>query len=125
MPEACIPRTFTSLAEATAAIRGLSDPVVLIRFATTPDDDVVIAANDAAAATPFTPAAGEHPDRRRDRSLTADIEIGYLHRQLLERGHARQVIALDGGHLHEVTVTRVKVEGDDAVYGFASGKPRS
>jgi hypothetical protein len=67
------------------------------------------------------PAVGDHPDSRRDRDVTPDIELEYLYHQLVERGHAKQLLSLDGGYLYELTVARIIVAGDEAVYGFVSG----
>jgi hypothetical protein len=70
-------------------------------------------------------SAGDHPDSRRDRDVTPDLELEYLYHQLVERGHARQLLSLDGGHLYELTVARIMVEGDDAVYCYVSGTLRA
>ena len=112
---------FASLGDAIAALDSAAEAIVLARFAPVPADNVIIAVNEAAAANPLTPLPGDHPDERRDRNLTADIELDYLYRQLIERGHARQVLAL-GGHLRELTINRVEINGDERVYAFV--KPR-
>ncbi len=117
------PRRFASLAEAIATLRKERSPMVLTRFSLDPVADVVIAANRASAKTGYAPVPGEHPDRRRDQRLTAEIELNYLYRHLVERGHARQVLAIDDGRLMELTVTRVDIAGDAAVYGFVRPKP--
>jgi hypothetical protein len=117
------PFRFASLADAIAALEREPAPMTLTRFAPDPADHVIIAVNAAGAAIPHVPAPGDYPDRRRDLDATADVELDYLYRQLVERGHARQVLSMDGGHLVELTVTRVAIAGDDAVYGFVV--PRS
>ncbi len=101
----------------------MSKPLVLSRFEPTPADSVIIAANPAAAANPYSPVAGTHPDRERDRDVSADFELEYMYRQLIERGHARQVVSL-GGRFFELTASRVEIAGDDAVYAFVERKPR-
>jgi hypothetical protein len=98
--------------------------MVLTRFDPTTADRVVVAINAAAAADRTTPAPGERPDIRRDRDVTADVELEYLCRQLIERGHARQVVSI-GGRLMELTVNRIFIEGDDALYGFVSPRSRA
>ena len=84
----CGPLTFPSLADAIAALHHAQQPLVLTRFEPEPAARVVIAVNTAAAAIGTVPAPGEHPDWRRDRSMTADIELQYLYQQLVDRGHA-------------------------------------
>lgn len=116
---------YSSLSEAVAALQHESTPMVLSRFAPDPAAHVVVAVNEAAAALPSTPLLGEHPDRRRDRRWSAEIELDYLYRQLIERGHACQVLAFDDARLVELRVTRVAIDGDDAVYGFVQPKPVS
>jgi hypothetical protein len=118
------PAKFPSLEAAITALHASPAPLVLVRFAPMPEETTVIAVNDAAAANPTTPLPGDHPDTRRDHALTADVEIDYLYRQLVSRGHARQVISLDGGHFHEISVNRIEIRGDDAIYGFVSATER-
>jgi CheY-like chemotaxis protein len=114
---------FASLDEAVAALRLEEAPMVLSRFGEDAAGDVVVAVNAASRANPLMPGAGELPDRRRDPNRTADLELDYLRRQLLEQGRARQVIAIADGRLLELTVTRVEIEGDDGVYGFVKPRP--
>jgi hypothetical protein len=114
---------FVSLADAVAALHATSEPMALTRFESVVAERVVIAVNAATAADRASPVPGEHPDARRDRDVTADVELDYLYRQLVERGHARQVVSI-GGRLRELTVNRVYIEGDDAVYGFVSPRSR-
>jgi len=116
---------FASLADAVAALHATAARLVLARFEPIPTETVIIAVNAAAAADPTTPRPGEHPDFRRDHDRTADIELDYLYEQLWTRGHARQVLSLDGGHLYELTVTRIEIAGEDGLYAFVSTKPRS
>ncbi|MGH7092100.1 MAG: hypothetical protein ACREFB_01025 [Stellaceae bacterium] len=118
-------RRFCSLAEAVAAMHAAGEPMVLTRFAPEPRDTVVIAVNTAAAAEPTLPHPGDHPDLRRNPSLTADIELDYLYRQLAQRGHAQQVLSLDSGELRELAITRVDIDGDDRLYGFVSPRVRA
>jgi hypothetical protein len=113
---------FASQAEAIAAMQQELAPMTLTRFAPTPEAHVIVAINDAAATIPYIPVPGEHPDRRRDRLVTADIELEYLHQQLIERGHAQQVLSIDHGHLVELTVIRVEIAGDPEIYGFVLPK---
>jgi hypothetical protein len=114
---------FASLADATAALYAMTEPMVLTRFEAVAADRVVIAVNQAAVATGASPQPGDHPDLRRDRNLTADVELDYLYRKLIERGHARQVLAIDS-RLVELTFRRVYIEGDNRVYAFVSPKQR-
>ncbi len=118
-----VPLRFASLDEAIAILHKERAPMVLICFAPDPAAHVVIAVNRAGGSIRYTPVQGEHPDRRRDQRLTADIELDYLYRQLVERGHTRQVLAIDGGRLVELTVTRVDIADDVAVYGFVRPRP--
>src|SRR5580704_8951043 len=92
---------FASLADAVAALHATAEPMLLTRFEPVAAERVVIAVNAAAATDRASPAPGEHPDARRDRDVTADVEIDYLYRQLIERGHARQVVSI-GGRLREL-----------------------
>jgi hypothetical protein len=114
---------FASLADAVAALHATAEPMLLTRFEPVAAERVVIAVNAAAATDRASPAPGEHPDARRDRDVTADVEIDYLYRQLIERGHVRQVVSI-GGRLRELTVNRVYIEGDDALYGFVLPRSR-
>lgn len=114
---------FASIVDAIAAMRATAKPLVLTRFAPATRGRLVIAVNAAAALLPTTPSVGENPDLRRDPDVTADVEIDYLFRHLVERGHARQVLSING-RLVELDVTRVEIEGDEAVYGFVSATPR-
>lgn len=114
---------FASLGDAIAALKAIAEPRLLTRFDPVPTESLVIAVNEAAGSDPVNPVPGEHPDRRRNRDLTADVEIDYLYRQLVERGHARQVLSLSG-RLYELSVDRVEIEGDDAIYGFVMRLPR-
>jgi hypothetical protein len=116
---------FASHAAAITALQQEPAPITLTRFARTPEAHVIVAINDAAAAIPYIPVPGEHPDRRRDRLVTADIELEYLYQQLIERGHAQQVLSIDHGHLVELTVIRVEIAGDPEIYGFVLPKPVS
>jgi hypothetical protein len=109
--------TFASLDDAIAMLGRLRAPLLLTRFAPLPAESVVIAVNDAAAAWPDAPAAGECRDSRRDRHITADVELDYLYYQLLTRGRARQVLSIDDGQLYELRIKRVTILGDDAVFG--------
>jgi hypothetical protein len=118
-------RRFASLADAIAALHATTAPLVLARIERTPRETVIVAANAAAAANPTTPRPGEHPDFRRDQDRTADVELEYLHEQLLQRGHAQQVLSLDGGSLYELTATRIEIAGQDGVHAFVSSKLRS
>ena len=113
---------FADLDEAVAALNRLTEPFVLSRFEPVPSDTVIVAANPAAAANPYSPVPGTQPDRERDRDVSADVELEYMYHQLVERGHARQVVSL-GGRLFELAATRVEVAGDDAVYAFVARKP--
>jgi hypothetical protein len=117
--------TFASLEAATAVLHRIREPLIIIRFAPDPAEWMVVAVNDAAAAISTMPAVGDHPDSRRDRDVTPDLELEYLYHQLVERGHARQLLSLDGGHLYELAVSRIMVAGDDAVYGYVSGTLRA
>lgn len=99
--------------------------MTLTRFASTPEAHVIVAINDTAAAIPYIPVPGEHPDRCRDRFVTADIELEYLYQQLIERSHAQQVLSIDHGHLVELTVIRAEIVGDPEIYGFVLPKPVS
>lgn len=113
---------FAVLDAAVAALDAVPEPLVLSRFEPVPSDNVIIAANEAAARSPIMPGPGQHPDRERDRDVSADIELDYLYRQLVERGHARQVLSL-AGRLYELTVNRVEIDGDARIYAFVSRKP--
>jgi hypothetical protein len=120
MEEAAI--RFTSLDHAIAALKEDPRPMILLRLAPNSAERVVIARNDAAAALPNVPDVGEQPDRRRDRRYTADFELSYLYEQLISRGHAGQVIALNDERYVELTVTRVVIDEDDTLYGFITPK---
>lgn len=116
---------FASLTDAIAALQAVLRPTLLTRFERIAADRVVIAANAAAAADKVAPTVGERPDARRDRNVTADIELDYLYQKLVADGHARQVVSV-GGRYRELTITRVYIEGDDdAVYGFVSPRTRT
>ena len=110
---------FASLADAVAALLAVAEPRALTRFEPVAADRVVIAINEAAAANAASPRPGDRPDLRRDQNRTADIELDYLYRQLVERGHARQVVVFDN-RIAELAVTRVHIDGDDRVYGFVA-----
>ena len=110
--------SFPSLAEAVCALQRIRQAMILVRFEAEQGQSVVVAVNAAAAAIPAMPAPGEHPDARRDRKVTPDVELEYLYAQLIERGRARQVLSLDGGDLYELTVRRVRIGDDDRVYGL-------
>ncbi len=110
--------TFASRAEAVCALQRIRQPMILVRFEADQGQSVVVAVNAAAAAIPAMPAPGAHPDARRDRKVTADVELEYLYAQLIERGRARQVLSLDGGDLYELTVRRIGIDDDDRVYAF-------
>jgi hypothetical protein len=114
---------FVSLADAIAALEQEAAPMTLTRFSPNPAAHVIIAVNAAVAAVPGMPIPGEHPDQRRDRHITADVELEYLYRLLVERGHARQILSVDDGHLIELTVTRVEIADNVAIYGFVMPKP--
>lgn len=105
---------FKSVDEAVSILRAEAMPMSLSRFDVDPAKSVILAVN---ATLP-----GDHPDARRDRSQNADIEMAYLYRVLIERGHVRQVFS---GHHHflELNVTRVVIDGDLAVYGFVKTRP--
>jgi hypothetical protein len=113
---------FTTHVDAVVALREIPEPRVLMLFAREPEDSVVIAVNGAAAADPSFPAVGDHPDIRRNRELTADCEVRHLHQSLLERGHVRQILAMDGNALIELVVTRVIIGDDSDVYGFVQAR---
>lgn len=117
--------TFASLDAAIAVLRRIREPLIIVQFAPDPAEWVVVAANDAAGAIRSMPAVGDHPDLRRDRDITPDLEVEYLYKQLAERGHAKQVLSLDDGHLYELTVARILVAGDESVYGFVSATLRA
>jgi hypothetical protein len=119
-----IETNFTAIDEAIAALKANERPLVLARFGAMPLDTVIIAVNDAAAAHPTTPQPGDHPDQRRDRDMTADIELDYLYRQVVGRGHAQQVISLDGGRLYELEATRVMISSEPGVYAFIAATLR-
>jgi hypothetical protein len=112
-------QSFTSLAEAIEALHASAEPMTLTRFGEEPGERVIVAVNEAAAAIPTIPTPGEHPDDRRDSTISTDVELEYLHRQLLERGHAQQMISYRG-RLVEMAFDRIYVEGDDSVYAFVS-----
>src|SRR5258708_23967415 len=82
--------SFWLLPDAIATVRRLRAPLLLARFALLPAESVVIAVNGAAAAWPETPAPGEYLDCRRDRHITADIELDYLYYQLLPAADRRR-----------------------------------
>jgi hypothetical protein len=111
---------FATLADATRALHRLRRPYLIIRFAPDPAESVVVGANGLATALSTMPRVGEHPDSRRDRQITADVELEYLYHQLVERGHARQVLSADGGALYELSIIRAAIGDDRAVYGFVS-----
>lgn len=114
---------FACLADAIAAVQALAEPVLLTRFDAAMAGRLIIAVSPSAASDPLIPRPGGYPDDRRDREVTADVELDYLYAQLVERGHAGQVISV-GGRLRELSVTRVYIENDDAVYGFVSPRSR-
>src|SRR5882672_3693038 len=110
--------TFASLAAAIATLQRLRAPMLLIRVAPLPAESVVIAVNGAAAAWPETPAPGECPDCRRDRHITADVELDYLYFSSLPVAAPGRCCRSDGGRLYELRIMRVTMAGDGAVYGF-------
>jgi hypothetical protein len=113
---------FKTFDAAVSALRLERQPMSLNRFEADPGDSVILAVNDALSLTPYAPHAGDHPDVRRDPNLNADVEMAYLYRVLIERGHARQV--LTGHHYHlELNVRRVEIDGDSSVYGFVKTRP--
>lgn len=96
----------------------------LNRFERDASQSIILAINESLEATPYAPHPGDHPDARRNPNLNADVEMQYLYRMLIERGHARQVFS--GHHHHlELNVTRVEIAGDQAVYGFVKPRPIS
>jgi hypothetical protein len=113
---------FASLSTATNALYRIREPLILARFAPDPAEWEVVAVNQAAAMIDALPKVGDHPNGRRDREITPDLELEYLYSQLIERGHAQQVISLDGGHLYELIVHPVIVAEDEAIYGFITVK---
>jgi len=115
---------FDSLDEAIRALDAEAAPMSLNRFESDSAQDTIVAVNQALAATPYAPHPGDHPDARRDRGWNADVEMVYLYRMLLERGHARQVFT--GHHQFiELNVIRVAIAGDSAIYGFVKPRPIS
>jgi hypothetical protein len=96
----------------------------LNRFERESKQSIIVAVNKSLEGTPDAPRPGDHPDARRNPSLNADVEMDYLYRMLIERGHARQVFA-GRHHDHELNVTRVEIAGDPAVYGFVKPRPIS
>jgi hypothetical protein len=115
---------FASLPDAIAALRAIAEPMVLTRVDQNASGTVIIAVNEAAAARPAMPLVGEHPDSRRDRNVTADVELDYLYRHIVERGHAQQVVSIDG-LLYELTATRVEIDDDPAIYALVAAKLRN
>ena len=113
---------FASVADAIAALEAETEPMALTRFVE-PMRRVVVAVNAAARASATAPAPGDQPDRRRDRDISADIEVEYFYRQLVERGHTRQVLSI-GGLLLELAANRIYIDGDDRVYAFITPKRR-
>jgi hypothetical protein len=113
---------FNSLGEAIATLHTEAVPMSLNRFDPDPAASLVVAVNEALAATPYALQAGDHPDRHRDPNQNADVEMEYLYRMLVGRGHARQVFA-GRHHYLELDVTRVAIDGDSAVYGFVKPRP--
>lgn len=94
----------------------------LNRFEADSAESIIVAVNESLEATPYAPHAGDHPDQRRDPKRNADVEMDYLYRMLLERGHARQVFS-GRHHYLELNVTRVIIDGDAAIYGFVKPRP--
>jgi hypothetical protein len=117
--------SFASLNTATNALYRIREPLILARFAPDPAEWEVVAVNQAAAMIDALPKPGDHPNGRRDQEITPDLELEYLYRQLIERGHAQQVVSLDRGHLYELTVHRVIISEDEAIYGFITVKLRA
>jgi hypothetical protein len=113
---------FKSVDDAISALQAEAAPMSLNRFERESSQSIILAVNDSLEATPYAPQPGDHPDARRNPSLNADVEMQYLYRMLIERGHARQVFS--GRHHHlELNVTRVEIAGDPAVYGFVRPRP--
>lgn len=106
-------RRFASIADAVEFVHASTTPLLLTRFERVSAERLIIATN-AAAIADGAPLPGEHPDARRDREITADVGLDYLYQQLIERGHAQQVISI-GGRFRKLSVRRVHIEGDDGV----------
>jgi hypothetical protein len=116
--------SFNSVDDAISALQAEAEPMSLNRFERESSQSIILAVNESLEATPYAPHPGDHPDARRDPRLNADVEMDYLYRMLIERGHARQVFS--GHHHHlELNVTRVAIAGDPAVYGFVKPRPVS
>ena len=114
---------FASLDETIAALHNEPEPMVLTRFTPNAADRVIIAKNNAASIVPYIPSVGERADRHRDLNRMADVELDYLYKQLVERGHAHQVVGIDDGSLKQLAISRVGIAGDDAIYGFVKLRP--